>query len=124
MFDMSLLAEFSDWFIDNIENWLLFLLIIATVLTPAVIYVHQRSKIPRLKFGEFIKVDRSYIVDSERVDVTKFFIKVINKNKRSEGNAEECYGFITLRSNPVRTVWEEFDYAGTSFGKEALLLVF
>ena len=55
--------------------------------------------------------------------LTRFFVKITNVNDRSEGRAELCIGFITLGNKTYRTVWE-YDYAGNSFGKEALLQVF
>jgi hypothetical protein len=83
--------EIVEWYTINVntEYLLLFFLIIATILTPAVIYAHQRSKIPRLKFDGIIKVDSpdSRLGSIDNQGVSGFFVKVVNVNRRSEGES-------------------------------------
>jgi hypothetical protein len=110
------------WFISNI-GYIISLAIIIATLGPMFIYIHKRLTIPKLKFGGFFRRDSSEVATTEPKDLTRFFIKIINVNRRSEGNAELCIGLITLGNKTYRTVWE-YDYAANSFGKEALLQVF
>jgi hypothetical protein len=119
--------EIVEWYTIyvNTEYLLLFFLIVATILTPAVIYAHQRSKIPRLKLDGFVKIDspdsRPGSIDNQ--GVSGFFVKVVNVNRRSEGESGTCQGFVTVGNRPYRTVWE-YDWNGYSISKEALLFVF
>jgi hypothetical protein len=100
-------------------------LIIGTVATPIIIYAHQRSKIPKLKFNGFVKVDSpdSRLGDKDIKGITGYFVKVKNAKRRSEGKAEGCQGFITIRARIYRSVWA-YDWAGTPIGKKELLLLF
>jgi hypothetical protein len=110
----------TNWLSDpnNTENLLLIFLIIGTVLTPIIIYNLDRGRIPKLKFSRFIKVNSSewglLFAGQNR---TGFFIKVVNTNRRSEGKADECQGFVTVGNKTYRTVWE-YGYAGTSIGRK------
>jgi len=121
------IAWLTDWLTnpDNTENLLLILLIIGTVLTPIVIYAHQRSKIPKLRFDGFIKVDSPdrRLGSHDIKGITGFFVKVKNANRRSEGKAEECQGYITIGTRTYRTVWQ-YDWAGSPIGQEELILLF
>ena len=98
----------TNWLIDpnNTEYLLLILLIIGTVLTPIAIYAYQRSKIPKLKFDGFVKVDSpdSRLGDQDFKGITGYFGKVKNANRRSEGKVEGCQGFITIGARTYRSV--------------------
>jgi hypothetical protein len=56
-------------------------------------------------------------------DLTRFFVKITNANRRSEGKAQECVGLVSIDNKTYRSVWQ-YDYAADTFGEEALLLVF
>jgi hypothetical protein len=122
-FSLVGLWDFVAWFISNIANLLLLFLIIATVVTPVIIYLLERGRIPKLKFDGFFKTESSEAGATGVVNATKYFVKIINTNRRTEGNTGICQGFITLGNKKYTTVWE-YDYAGNSFAKEALLQVF
>ena len=119
--------EIVEWYTIyvNTEYLLLFFLIVATILTPAVIYAHQRSKIPRLELDGFVKIDSpdSRLGSIDNQGASGFFVKVVNVNRRSEGESGTCQGFVTVGNRPYRTVWE-YDWNGYSISKEALLFVF
>jgi hypothetical protein len=120
------IGRLTNWITDprNTEYVLLILLIIGTVLTPIIIYTHQRSKIPKLKFDGFVKVaspDRR-LGDKDIKGITGYFLKVKNANRRSEGKVD-CQGFIIVGIRTYRTVWH-YDYAETPIGQEELLLLF
>jgi hypothetical protein len=55
--------------------------------------------------------------------MTRFFVRIKNVNKRSEGKAHLCLGFVTLDKRTYRAEWQD-GYAGNTFGQEALLHVF
>ncbi len=114
--------DLTGWLIPNI-GYLISLAVVIITGGPVFIYLHKRLKIPKLRFDGFFKSDSSELGTTGPKDLIRFFIKVINANRRSEGNAELCQGFITVGNKTYRTVWE-YDYAGNSFGKEALLQVF
>ena len=87
------------------------------------VYILGRLRIPKLRFDGFFKSDSSEIGTSGQIDMRKFFIKVMNVNRRSEGKAKLCMGFITIDNKTYEMLWED-DYRGNTFGKEALLQVF
>jgi hypothetical protein len=116
--------EIVDWFIVNIEYLIPLFTIIGGSL-PVLIYVHKRTLIPRLKFDGFVKIDSpdSRLGSIDNQGVSGFFVKVVNVNRRSEGESGTCQGFVTVVNRTYRTVWE-YDWNGHSFSKEALLFVF
>ena len=116
--------DFVGWFIANIGNWLLLFLSIATILTPMIIYLLERSRTPKLKFKGFLKLDNPEGINTKtQGDGTGYFIEIINSNKRSEGNADLCRGFITLGNRTHTTLWE-YGHAGNTFARKALLFLF
>lgn len=119
------MSDFSSFLpnAQNIQNWLLLFLIVATILVPMIIYLLERHRIPKLKFDGFFKTESSEAGATGVLNATKYFVKIINTNSRSEGNAGICRGFVTLGNKKYTTVWE-YGYAGNSFGKEAMLQVF
>jgi hypothetical protein len=52
-----LAAAPTPWYYSDLPNVLLLLLILATVVGPVLIYLHKRSKIPRLAFDGYFKTD-------------------------------------------------------------------
>jgi len=117
------LRDFLGWVMSNTASLLLLFLIIATVLTPMIIYILERRRIPKLQFAGFFRSDGSEVGTTGVKDITRFFVKVINVNKRSEGKTKECMGFVSLDNKTYRSDWQD-GYAGNTFGKEALLQVF
>jgi hypothetical protein len=113
----------TPWYYQDLSNILLLLLILATVVGPVLIYLLNRSKIPKLAFDKYFKKDSLEVVTTGTLNSTTFFIKIINVNKRSEGKVEGCTGFISIGDKTYRTGWQDGYEVGT-FGKEAFLSLF
>jgi hypothetical protein len=109
------------WFFSNIANILLFLLIIATVVAPTLIYAYQRHKIPKLGIGSYFKINEQMTTGPPR---TVYYLKVVNTNDKSEGRVESCAGNIIFGERTYRTIWEDNRARHHSFGKEASLKLF
>jgi hypothetical protein len=61
------------------------------------VYLFERLRIPKLRFGGFLKIDSPEVgITSGSKDLTRFFVRITNVNRRSEGNAELCIGFIII----------------------------
>jgi hypothetical protein len=115
------LSNIEGWFFSNLGNILLFLLIIATVVAPTLIYILDRRRLPKLAFKESLKLDE-YVVDETKV--IGYYVRVININNKSEGRIESCAGNIRFDNRIYRTIWEANRARHYSFGKEALLKLF
>ena len=90
------------------------------------IYLHGRSKIPKLSFDGYFKFDKHFVADvpSKVSKVTIYCVKIEDMNTRSEGKVRSCAGSLTVNSNIYRTVWVNGESRYYTFVKEALLRLF
>jgi hypothetical protein len=91
--------------------------------------LEEREKIPVLTFdGLFKSEDNPIVVNGSReVGQTTFFIRVENTNKRSEGRAESCSGFLEVLGTNIKnapTVWADNEVRYFSFSRYADLRLF
>jgi hypothetical protein len=121
---MSDLPNVERWFLSNLGNILLLLLIIATVVAPTLIYVFERRRIPKLAFNGYFKVEETALLGPAERTTIIYYVMVTNINNKSEGRIEACAGNITCNNRIYRTIWEANRARHYSFGKEALLKLF
>jgi len=87
------------------------------------IYLHGRSKIPKLSFDGYFKFDKQFVTDVPS-KVTIYCVRIEDMNTRSEGKVRSCTGSLTVNSNIYRTVWVNSESRYYTFVKEALLKLF
>jgi len=87
------------------------------------IYLHGRSKIPKLSFDGYFKFDKQFLTDVPS-KVTIYCVRIEDMNTRSEGKVRSCTGSLTVNSNIYRTVWVNGESRYYTFVKEALLKLF
>jgi hypothetical protein len=77
-------------------------------LQQLIIYGLERGRILKLKFNGFVKIDSpdSRLGTIDLAGISGFFVKVVNVNRRSEGESGTCQGFVTVSNRTYRTVWE------------------
>ncbi len=120
---MPTVVAIAPWYYTDLPNILL-LLIIATVVAPTIIYVLKRRRIPRIEFdGYFVRQQRLMTGNIQNVNTT-YFVRVSNRNNKSEGRIESCAGNIRFRNMIYRTIWDDNRRRHYSFGSMALLKLF
>ncbi|HYT02165.1 MAG TPA: hypothetical protein VEL70_04585 [Candidatus Acidoferrum sp.] len=87
------------------------------------IYLHGRSKIPKLSFDGYFKFDKQFVTDVPS-KVTIYCVRIEDMNTRSEGKVRSCTGSLIVNSNIYRTVWVNGESRYYTFVKEALLKLF
>jgi len=87
------------------------------------IYLHGRSKIPKLSFDGYFKFDKQFVTDVPS-KVTIYCVRIEDMNTRSEGKVRSCTGSFIVNSNIYRTVWVNGESRYYTFVKEALLKLF
>ena len=87
------------------------------------IYLHGRSKIPKLSFDGYFKFDKQFVTDVPS-KVTIYCVRIEDMNTKSEGKVRSCTGSLTVGGNVYRTVWANSESRHYAFVKEALLKLF
>ncbi len=70
-------------------------------------------KIPKLEFDEFFKNDASIATNTGVYNRITYFVKIMNTNRKSEGRAGSCTGFVSVSGKSYKTIWKEMAVANT-----------
>lgn len=62
----------------------------------------EEERVPKLGFDEFFKIDSQEAGATGELNATRYFVKIINTNSRSEGIAGICQGFVILRNKNIQ----------------------
>jgi len=84
----------------------------------------EEEKLPSLLFDGYFKTDEPRLRGQVESVKISYYIRIINKNKKSEGLVEACAGNIGFRDSIYRTIWEDNRRRTHSFGRQASLKLF
>jgi len=91
-------------------------------LTSLFIYLHQRSKIPKISFDGYFKKEQAFLTSNVSTKATTYYVR-IEKNPKGEGEIESCAGSLNVNNSIYRTVWIS-GKRHDNFVKEAWLKLF
>jgi hypothetical protein len=92
-------------------------------LSSVFIYIHQRSKIPKLSFDGYFKKEQAFLTSHISSKITTYYVRIENVNPKSEGEILSCAGSLTVNDTEYKTAWisDERDH---NFVREAWLKLF
>jgi hypothetical protein len=103
------------------DRILLIVLILATVVTPLLLYWLDRRKLPKLVF------ERPYHKYKDLTGNITYVIRVKNSNKNSEGRVENCSGLVEIRGTDIKnklSLWNDNNDVDIMFADYADLRLF
>jgi hypothetical protein len=65
-------------------------------LSSVFIYIHQRSKIPKLSFDGYFKKEQAFLTSHMSSKITTYYVRIENVNPKSEGEILSCAGSLTI----------------------------
>ncbi len=84
----------------------------------------EEERLPSLVFEGYFKSDEPQLRGQVESTKISYYIRIINKNKKSEGLVESCAGNIGFGDSIYRTIWEDNRQRHYCFGKQASLKLF
>ncbi|HET7147177.1 MAG TPA: hypothetical protein VFI73_01645 [Candidatus Nitrosopolaris sp.] len=93
-------------------------------MTSVFFYVRGRSRVPKLSFDGYFKIDKQFITGGVPSKLTIYCVRIEDMNMKSEGRIRSCAGSLTVNGNVYKTVWLSNESRHYDFVKEALLKMF